>query len=386
MIERQGSGPRLATPDDFPDILDLVDRCFNHSSGGMASEWCHVYDREQPDRHAVITENGTVVSHVSIVEDELVIGDGHLQSWGISGVATEPRTRGQGYMSDLMDFWMERMDSAGVPFGKLGGDRKRYGHWGWERAGRERRYRVTERFFERDQVPDDARIERYDGSAEHITQLRDRYQRRNLRVRRDEEAWRNRLDRAQFTTLLRTDANEKGYLTFSRTRHNHRETTVSDLGGSPSTIRALLAHVFDTFGKQTIHVDMHPTDQQNRLFSGPDVSGYWEDRPHRMVYVGDLSQILAAYRNSIARRAAGANVPPGSISLEITEDGDPVALEWDGRSITVRAADHATVSVNRMAMARLLFWDPNTVPAYDNQPLLAATLPLGFYVPLVDRV
>lgn len=386
MTDTGTEGPRLATRDDFPGILDLVDRCFGHSAGGMAAEWCHVYDEDRPERHGVVRENGRVVSHISVVEDELVVGDGTLRCWGITGVATDPRYRGQGHMSALMDFWTDRMDEEDVPFAKLGGDRQRYGRWGWERAGREHRYRVTPRYLDREPATD-IDVERYDGAPSSLDLLDELYRTKRYRVERDRPRWRTRLDRVQFDTLLARGPDVAAYLVFSRTRRNRSTATVSEVAGDERAVRALFGYLFDAYDRDTIQVNAHARDPLTPFLSRPDVSGSWHVRPNRMVSIRRLPAVLRAYRSELERQYATADVPPGEVTLGIDGDERSVALGWDGETVTVEARDtEPTITLDRMAMTRGLFGDPATVPAIGTNDRLAPVLPLPYYVPLLDRV
>lgn len=130
-----------------------------------------VYDREQPERHAVITADGDIVSHTACVPETLSIGeDATVECDGIGGMAIAKPHRGNGYMSRLLQFWLERMAANDVPPSELSGNRERYGHFGWERAGREIVYSVTERSATDASIDGDVRI--YDGAEPDLESIR----------------------------------------------------------------------------------------------------------------------------------------------------------------------------------------------------------------------
>jgi predicted acetyltransferase len=142
--------PRLACDDEFSEILELCDRCFRKERGGMAARVPFAYDPDCPEHHAVIRQDGRVVAHAAAVPQTLAVGGSEVACPGIGGIATDPRYRGNGHMSALLEFWLDELDA---PLVELGGDRQRYGHFGWENGGREFRYRISHRSLP-DSTPD----------------------------------------------------------------------------------------------------------------------------------------------------------------------------------------------------------------------------------------
>ncbi|MFB6218651.1 MAG: enhanced intracellular survival protein Eis [Halobacteriaceae archaeon] len=364
--------PRLATAEEFPALLDLVDRCFHHPEGGLAARWPHCYDRDRPGRHAVIERDGRVVAHVGCIPDTLVVGDHTIETWGISGVATDPRYRGEGHMSALLGFWLDRMAAAGVPLSKLGGDRTRYGRFGWEAAGRDRRYRVTPRSLAWD--GDSSRVRRYDESD--LPAVRELYESRRLRMDRDERDYRERLGRRQVQTLL---YGEEAYIAFTR---GGEEGRVFEAEGSREGVRTLLGHALAAYGLDALVCHRHPDDALAGLFGAPDVSNESTTHPHRMVYVRDLPAVLAAFEGQMARRWDGGD---GTVSVGI--EGETAArIGYGSGGVSVSEAGDADLVLDRRAATRLLFGDAATVPGYRGHPFLDAVLPLDFYVPRTDTV
>ncbi len=370
--------PRRATDADWDDVMDLVDRCFRYASGGMAAQWGHCYDRDRPEDHAVIDADGEIVSHIGVVPDVLLVGDHELPRWGISGVCTDPRYRGEGHMQALLDFWLAEMDTADVPISTLGGDRQRYGHVGFETGGIVRTYTITNRSFDRPEPP--ASFVRFDGSADHREEIRPLQDARQLRVHRDPRAMALRFGRSHMETLFVPD---RAYLTFSR---GDSSATVGDVAGEPATVLGLLGYAMEAYSLSRVRVTLPPGDSLHAIFARPDVSSGWGSRPHRKMRINDLPAVLAAFVDQLGERL-GPTATRGELVLGIEDDDDAACLVWDGPDVSVDRTDAVPdLTLDRMAMTRLLFVDPDIVPDVTLDPALVAALPLSYFVPRLDQV
>lgn len=371
-------GPRLLEPDEFDELMAMLDRCFAYERGGMAAHLPFVYDRERPERHAVITVDGDVVSHAARVPETLSIGeDATVECGGIGGVATAKPHRGNGYMSQLLEFWLERMAANDLPLSELGGNRERYGHFGWERAGREVAYSITER-----SAPDasiDADVGIYDGAESDLESIRRLRRREPLRIERGRELARTVYGRRDLETLLyRDDGEVRAYLCLSR---GSRERSIREFGGDSDGVEALLAHLFEWYDVESATAYVHPNHARNDLFGR--ISSRWRTRPPRLLNVRDLPALLEAYADPLDRRwKRRAFAAEGDLVLAIEGDGDAVRLAHDRDGIAIEPCDaEPDLSLDRRAMTRLLFGgDGRAEVTKGRHPVLRALLPLEYYV------
>lgn len=102
---------------------------------------------EPTDRHMscnlAVRRGGRIAAIVGVFPIEWNVGDTRLKLAGIGGVSVHPDFRGQGLMRLLMDAAMEEIEQARYHAACLGGNRRRYGHWGFEKAGLEAAFVVT---------------------------------------------------------------------------------------------------------------------------------------------------------------------------------------------------------------------------------------------------
>ena len=380
------SGPRLLKAGEFDEVMALLDRYFNYERGGMAARLPFVYDPDRPERHAVITVDGEIVSHVACTPQRLVAGDAAVDCWGIGGVATAKPHRGNGYMGELLAFWLDRMDEVDVPLSDLGGDRRRYGHFGWERAGSEVAFTISERYApDSAAVEGDGEVRTYEGSDELLDGLCRLHGEHELRVERDRERSRTIYDKRGLETLCYGDDGElRAYLCLSR---ESRERTIREFGGDSGGVIALLAHLFEHYDLPELRAYAHPEHPLSGTFAR--YAGRWRVAPSRSLTIRDLPRLVEAYAGRLERKwERAARVAEGEFTLGIEGDPTGVRLSYGPKSLSVETVtggdvDHA---LDRRTACRLLFGRGWEVPNHVGDSVLDAVFPLEFYIWPLERV
>lgn len=364
-------GPRLARADEFPDLLELCDRCFRQERGGMAARVPFAYDADRPERHAIVRQDGRVVAHAAAVPQTLVVGGGEVACPGIGGVATDPRYRGNGYMTALLEFWLDELDA---PLVELGGDRQRYGRFGWENGGREFRYRLTPRSLPESTL--DVGVRTYDGDDAHLDTLRELHAAEPYRAKRSRERSAKVYGRRGTETLL-VAGDDPAYLCFDR---KSSEATVREFGGTAPGVEGLLGVVFDRFAPDAISVRTPPRHRLNPTFRR--WSSYWQATPLRKLNVRDLSGTLSGFTAQMERRLADAGVEDGAITLGIVGERERARVRYDGETVTVERTDaEPTVAMDRRELVHLLFGFPDQMhEVRERHPLLRTVCPLTYYI------
>ena len=90
---------------------------------------------EHMECNYAIRENGQIRAVVGLFPMTVRIGDSDLRVAGIGGVSTHRSVRGKGYMQTLMRHCVGLMQEQGFHLSYLGGQRQRYGYFGYEKCG-----------------------------------------------------------------------------------------------------------------------------------------------------------------------------------------------------------------------------------------------------------
>ncbi len=130
---------RRGNASEFYEIIDFIDYVFSMHN------WPHHYPKLSPvlyretdkSMHNMINlrEDGIMKASLLCYPRTLSVGGRELKVCGVGSVATHPRARNRGFMTMIMDYCMEEMKKDGVHLSYLGGDRARYGRFGYEISG-----------------------------------------------------------------------------------------------------------------------------------------------------------------------------------------------------------------------------------------------------------
>ena len=137
---------RFARPEEEDQILDLIDLVFSKNSQphDFASMLPKVYGRPGfSAHHAVAEKDGRLIGTIAMLPLAVRMGESRLRGGYIGSVAVHSRHRGEGHMKALMDLLIAEARRRDYDFLALGGQRQRYGYWGFELAGTDLALTVT---------------------------------------------------------------------------------------------------------------------------------------------------------------------------------------------------------------------------------------------------
>ena len=139
---------RFARLEEEEEILDLINLVFSQKARphDFARLLPKVYAHPSFSRyHAVAVEDGRIRSVVAMIPLELRAKgcDFSLRGGYIGSVSVHSRYEHRGYMRALMDMQLQEAQRQSLDFVALGGQRQRYGYWGFEKCGVGAEFRVN---------------------------------------------------------------------------------------------------------------------------------------------------------------------------------------------------------------------------------------------------
>jgi predicted N-acetyltransferase YhbS len=131
---------RRLKKEDYDELLSMLNKSFAAVRNrpvdflrGQPKMW--VRDDEHMARHLGLFEDGKLCSVVGIYPLPLRVGDTLLRFATTGNVATLPEYAGRGYFTKLFSMAMEEAEREGYDALRLGGQKQRYGRFGFEDLG-----------------------------------------------------------------------------------------------------------------------------------------------------------------------------------------------------------------------------------------------------------
>lgn len=129
----------MGTAEDIEDILDLANMVFSMSHGAIDFSRllpkAYSKGRYEVLRHHMIKEGDRIRALVDLYPVTLRSGCDLLEAAYVGTVSVHPGSRGKGYMTELMARAEQDARERGCALMILDGNRHRYQHFGFERAG-----------------------------------------------------------------------------------------------------------------------------------------------------------------------------------------------------------------------------------------------------------
>lgn len=138
---------RFAVSNDLPKVIDFIDLVFSQSSRphdfaalipkvyGDGHDYSHI--------HAIALEDGDIRGCVAVLPVDMTIAGQELHMGYLGSVSVHRLSRGAGHMKKLMQMQIDKAKADGVDMMVLGGQRQRYGYFGFSPVGGAYEYSVT---------------------------------------------------------------------------------------------------------------------------------------------------------------------------------------------------------------------------------------------------
>lgn len=137
-----------AQPGDREDIIDFINSIFSQAvrPHDFSRLYPSVYGPDTPDFtpwHYIARENGRIRGVVGMRPTEIHVLDSTLRVGYIGSVSVHPACRKHGYMAQLMNMAIDAAQKNGYDMLVLGGQRQRYGYYGFMPGGQTWNFTVT---------------------------------------------------------------------------------------------------------------------------------------------------------------------------------------------------------------------------------------------------
>lgn len=344
---------RLGRAADFSEVMDRVVTSFR-AANPVHPRFEYLYPdsvrAETMRQWRLALAEGEVAAGIQLVPRALVsAGVVRLSGVGLGNVFCCPRFRKRGLMSALLERCIADMQEAGDAVCLLGGDRTRYGNFGWEHAGADRALtlsaRVT-RFETGVQAVSAADLRVWEGDRGDALRMLEAYAALRSRTERSATEFARVLMRPGQTVWI-CDEPEKGFAYVSV-----RGGTILEYAGSGEALEAILRYLLCT-GSWTVSVP--PTEGSGELEARLLAHAqHYSVKPTGMVRIISMERVFQAYMPVLRERLQGWE---GELAFRATDDGETVAIVGERGSLTVesRPAESVALALGRRDLARLFF-------------------------------
>lgn len=258
-------------------------------------------DRYRPAYNNFVVQqpDGVFRAAVGNFDNEMTVGGVDLKTCCIGNVAVGKDFRGKGYMIDLMNRSVSDMRARGVALSYLGGQRQRYGYFGYENAGTSYLFCFSRRSFGHSlrKIESGLTVEPLSaGDTDAIRFIDAIYTKAPVISRRPREAYFDILCSWRDTPyLIKEDGRSVGYAVLTRNLDHVSEFGLADSALLPRFIAAL----FGMSDRDEIVFPVAPYEKEKLDFFTKNASalsvGHLES-----VLVLDWKKVLTAYLNAKA--------------------------------------------------------------------------------------
>ncbi len=345
------------TKKDVKGFLALLNNVWP-SQYPFQENWPHTSlpDPKKFKEHLLLKEDGFVAAHVGIYPQECKVHGSILKSGSIGGVATHEKARGKGYMSVLLKRALELLHERKYDISWLGGDRKRYGYFGWECGGRVSKFITAPRYFPECKTRE---VRKYSGESRYLKQL--------IRLHSAEEFGQKRsaaLDKLLYgrrkrdTWLALENDKVLAYLTLG-TKHSDEQARVLECGGSLEELKPLIKHAFEKLGFKRLEAVTPSFPNRckeffNSLSWGDKSDDFYGDGCVKII---NLPATLKKFERQMNLKAK-SSVLSGrhEVTLVMEGTGQSATIEAAGKRVRVTANPAKIKMVlNEHEMVKLLF-------------------------------
>jgi predicted acetyltransferase len=332
-----------AFPMDFPFERTWPHICLDKNERGL--------------KHLGIRDKGKVVSHVGFIPVKMKLPGAALNIAGIGAVATYEKYRGKGFMKLQLNYAERLMNAGDFDISWLGGDRKRYGYFGWENGGRLMEYCITERTTQSISVSG-FNYKKYSGKPEDIEEIKSIHERDKIGLKRTMADYKLYFGRSGRDTIIACSGKKPvAYINFMKNKKEEDTGDINEFGGNLEALKALFRHVIivNKYMKIKVYAPPFYSRYSDLLVS---LSGSWMLHfLNGMIKIINLKSTLKKFTGQMSSKIKGLQLKNVLVTLEIPELNQKVTLAI-GKVVKIVNNDKDVkrkISLSRKDMVRFLF-------------------------------
>jgi len=364
---------RKGRPEDAEEIIDFINLVFSHDHQphDFPQLLPKLYKKENfhPEYHYLAVEDGRIRASIGSYPNTMVLAGQKLKCRDLGAVSVHPYARRAGHMRRLMDMLLADMEAEGTDISWLGGQRQRYGYWGYEATGCNSSFRINATNM-RHVFPGRSTVWTLKeiGSEDPALKLC--------------EEWHNQqpahFEREHFYDVL-CNWNSRPYGFYDQKGALKGYATMGKQGGEIGELiledeadldEALLCLIADR-GDIGISVPSWRIDRARHLYTLHESVSYGQGEMCRII---SFENVLKA---SLALSNAVRTVPDASFSFAVRETGETLRLIFKDGKGSVEKADKADIVWTRREAEACLFAPSPAMAGPAGLPdILRAVLPL----------
>ena len=386
------NGPRAIRDNEIAECLEMLNRAFDETPNGFFERYFVGDPWYRNDYCRVYSQDGRIVSSLSICRREVRVGSARLILGGIANVGTNPDDRGKGYSSEVLKDSAVAMDADGMDFSVLyTGINAFYDRVGW----RDIPIPVLSGTLIADpkgSVAGDYRLRPYDdhNGPSELLKLYDQFNaNRVMTAVRVESLWRNftmHKFHNPYNIMFAEDAS--GPVAYALSHLHEGAIQFQELGfmsGHESALDQLLMQAAaQAVGNGITQVQLEPCREPAVISSASRIAEGLDTTPthYTMIRFFDLPRTFARLVPELSKRVATGDLR-GAVTIE-TEVGS-VGLRADGSEVEIVEDTQDTAKLSQADLARLIFGigpisDEESQMSDDAREFLSSLFPLQPFV------
>lgn len=344
---------RRGKPCDYPVLLEQLVQSFRERNPCHQRFEVIFPDVVNPSAEAMeqwhlAFVDGKLAAGVELIPRNLKMGDAELSCGGIGNVHCWQPYRGTGCMSALLNHVIDDMNQKGWSLGLLGGNRARYGNFGWEYAGVMRMVSVTGdavRFEEQVEAIHANELRDYQGSDEDAAKMWEVFkQKPTASVYDSVEAFKASRSRPGSVTYI-DETEDTGFSYISV-----KPGEIVDYAGSCAGVERILRFLLRSSSWSVALPPMACSGETEHMFM--HYAGNYSVSITSMVRVNSMCRVLNSYMPYLRRRLANWT---GERIIEL-DDGEKVSILKKGEKIVISDTCRASnIRLTRREAAQLFF-------------------------------